>query len=153
VYIYIMTKDDSKRVIHLGGDDSSVDESEHETEPESDTSSTTSSDSSSPFTERTTSVSESDNESDSVSDSSEDGEGSEYASTVENLEGGSDGSGSDSDETKSTSSISTTEVLAGDPLYLVLNNVFVTKNGSKNIADILQEINLKLDKLLHKSKK
>jgi hypothetical protein len=144
-----MTKDDSKRVIHLGGDDSSVDESEHETEPESDTSSTTSSDSSSPFTERTTSVSESDNE----SDSSEDGEGSEYASTVENLEGGSDGSGSDSDETKSTSSISTTEVLAGDPLYLVLNNVFVTKNGSKNIADILQEINLKLDKLLHKSKK
>jgi hypothetical protein len=152
-----MTKDDSKRVIHLGGDDSSVDESEHETEPESDTSSTTSSDSSSPFTERTTSVSESDNESDnesdSASDSSEDGEGSEYASTVENLEGGSDGSGSDSDETKSTSSISTTEVLAGDPLYLVLNNVFVTKNGSKNIADILQEINLKLDKLLHKSKK
>lgn len=148
-----MTKDDSKRVIHLGGDDSSVDESEHETEPESDTSSTTSSDSSSPFTERTTSVSESDNESDNESDSSEDGEGSEYASTEENLEGGSNGSGSDSDETKSTSSISTTEVLAGDPLYLVLNNVFVTKNGSKNIADILQEINLKLDKLLHKSKK
>lgn len=41
-------------------------------------------------------------------------------------------------------SMSSTDILANDPLYYVLSKILVTKDGTKNIADILEEINQKL---------
>lgn len=40
-------------------------------------------------------------------------------------------------------SLSTTEILNGDPLYTILSQFFISKDG-KNIADILEEMNSKL---------
>ena len=48
-------------------------------------------------------------------------------------------------------SFSTTDILANDPLYFVLSKIFITEDN-KNIANVLQEINTKLDTLLSKKK-
>lgn len=52
---------------------------------------------------------------------------------------------SDEDESDDESdvSLSTTEILNNDPLYTILSQFFLSKDG-KNIADILEEINHKL---------
>lgn len=82
--------------------------------------------------------------------------GSESGSSDDELGSGSSGSDSDSDSSGSGSdgdeddsddddavSLSTTEILNSDPLYTILSQFFVTKEG-KNIAEILEEINHKL---------
>lgn len=43
-------------------------------------------------------------------------------------------------------SVKSTDILSSDPLYYVLSRLFITRNGGKNIADILEEINQKLSK-------
>lgn len=37
-------------------------------------------------------------------------------------------------------SVNTDDVLSNDPLYFVLSKIFVTKDGKKNVADVLEEI-------------
>lgn len=63
----------------------------------------------------------------------------------------SDSSSSDEDsedeEDDDAVSLSTTEILNSDPLYTILSQFFLTKDG-KNIADVLDEINGKLSKFL-----
>ena len=49
-----------------------------------------------------------------------------------------------SDSTASTAS--TAQLLASDPLYYILSRLFMTPGG-KNLATILDEINVKLEKL------
>lgn len=68
--------------------------------------------------------SDSDSDSDSESDSSE-------------------SSGEDGSDAGSDISLSTTEILNSDPLYTILSQFFISKNGN-NIADILEEISQKL---------
>jgi predicted metal-dependent RNase len=50
---------------------------------------------------------------------------------------------SDEEEDDDTVSLSTTEILNGDPLYTILSQFFISKDG-KNIADILEDISSKL---------
>lgn len=54
------------------------------------------------------------------------------------------GADKDSD---SCSECNTADLLASDPLYFILSRMFMTQDG-KNVASILEEINVKLDKLL-----
>jgi len=60
------------------------------------------------------------------------------------IETESDNSESDDEsDDDSDVSLSTTEILNNDPLYTILSQFFLSKDG-KNIADILDEINHKL---------
>jgi hypothetical protein len=54
---------------------------------------------------------------------------------------------SDDDDSDSCSECNTADLLASDPLYFILSRMFMTTDG-KNVASILEEINVKLDKLL-----
>lgn len=47
----------------------------------------------------------------------------------------------------SDSTASTAQLLASDPLYYILSRLFMTPGG-KNLATILDEINVKLEKLM-----
>lgn len=58
----------------------------------------------------------------------------------------SDDDGSDASDADDAS-MTSTELLNNDPLFFVLKNVLVSKEG-RNIADILEDINLKLGKLV-----
>ena len=69
--------------------------------------------------------------------------------TSEEEEDTSEDESSDDDKCSDDSSevsMSSTDILANDPLYYVLSKILVTKDGTKNIADILEEINQKLAK-------
>lgn len=59
--------------------------------------------------------------------------------------GGGHKSGSDSD-TESTSSVSTTELLGRDPLFLVLSEFLMDEEGN-NIVHVMQKINKNLSKI------
>lgn len=70
---------------------------------------------------------------------------SEASSDSDDLSSSSVSSDSDDDDSASESSVSTTELLGKDPLFLVLSQYFMTSSG-KNIADVLEEISLSLKK-------
>lgn len=78
--------------------------------------------------------------SDSESDSDDD---SESSGSEEDSE--TDDDSDDDDEDSDDVSMTTNEILENDPLYFVLSNVFVSKNG-RNIADILEDILERLKK-------
>ena len=61
--------------------------------------------------------------------------------------GGADKKSDDDDDSDSCSECNTADLLASDPLYFILSRMFMTPDG-KNVASILEEINVKLDKLL-----
>lgn len=48
-------------------------------------------------------------------------------------------------------SFSTTDILQNDPLYFVLSKIFIT-DDNVNIANVLQEINKKLDLIIRRNK-
>lgn len=76
---------------------------------------------------------------DSGDSSADSGSSSNDDSDSDSDSDSSDEEGSDDDAV----SLSTTEILNSDPLYTILSQFFVTKDG-KNIADILDEMNHKL---------
>jgi len=76
---------------------------------------------------------------------------SSEGSEPEPAAGGSDLSDSAS-EASSTGSYNTIDLLGGDPLFLVLSKFFMSEDG-RNIADILEDISYKLEKLVRVSKK
>lgn len=45
-----------------------------------------------------------------------------------------------SDNPDDIRSMNTTDILANDPLYFVLSEVFMTSSAKKNIADLLEEL-------------
>lgn len=71
------------------------------------------------------------------SSSSEDESSSSSGSSDES------GSSSETESDGSDVSLSTTEILSNDPLYFVLSQFFISKDG-RNIADILEDISKKL---------
>lgn len=78
-------------------------------------------------------------------------DGSSEPEALEHIPGGSDLSDSAS-EASSGGSYNTIDLLGGDPLFLVLSKFFMSEDG-RNIADILEDISYKLDKLVRVSKK
>lgn len=56
--------------------------------------------------------------------------------------------GGNKKETDTESSVSTTELLSRDPLYLVLNNFLCNDNG-ENLVDVLSKINRNIVKLIN----
>lgn len=86
-----------------------------------------------------------------VSDGSEETGSSSSHSSQGKMPGGSDLSDSAS-EASSTGSYNTIDLLGGDPLFLVLSKFFMSEDG-RNIADILEDISYKLEKLVRVSKK
>jgi hypothetical protein len=51
-------------------------------------------------------------------------------------------------------SLTTSEILSSDPLYTILSQFFMTKDGTKSLVDVLEEINQKLSiKQSHKKTK
>lgn len=61
--------------------------------------------------------------------------------------GGADKKSDGDDDSDSCSECNTADLLASDPLYFILSRMFMTPDG-KNVASILEEMNVKLDKLL-----
>jgi hypothetical protein len=82
-------------------------------------------------------VVESSSDEEEVESSSEDDSSVEDASSDDSSDEESD---VDDDDAVS---LSTTEILNSDPLYTILSQFFMTKDG-KNIADILEEMNVKM---------
>ena len=70
-----------------------------------------------------------------------------FADAVVPPEAGGADKKSDDDDSDSCSECNTADLLASDPLYFILSRMFMTPDG-KNVASILEEINVKLDKLL-----
>lgn len=48
--------------------------------------------------------------------------------------------GMEEDEEDDEVDVTEEEILSNDPLYFVLSKVFMTKDGHKNVADLLQEL-------------
>lgn len=51
---------------------------------------------------------------------------------------------------KSSSSVDTVKLLSRDPLYLVLSQIFMNKDGL-NLINILEKINMNLEKIANKT--
>jgi hypothetical protein len=81
----------------------------------------------------------------SSDDASSDGSSSDGSSSDNENEGKFGGSMKDSD---TVSSVSTTELLGRDPLYLVLSNFLANEEG-ENVVDVLSKLNRNLAKLIN----